>query len=113
VIFYAIYKNQEITFTIGVHLLQWGPWKESGCCNVAPGAAGWRGWANSGELAVARGRGRTGEWSRDALGPIWGFGPGGGGSGEQLAGGQGGAAAVGAVPARLRPMCGNRQWWLL
>jgi hypothetical protein len=37
VIFYPIYKNQEITFTIGVHLLQWGPWKEFGCCNVAPG----------------------------------------------------------------------------
>jgi hypothetical protein len=28
VIFYAIFKNQEITFTIGVHLLQQGPWKE-------------------------------------------------------------------------------------
>jgi hypothetical protein len=38
VIFYAIYKNQEITFTIGVHLLQGGPWKEFGCCNVVPGA---------------------------------------------------------------------------
>jgi hypothetical protein len=39
-IFYAIYKNQEITFTIGVHLLQQGPWKEIFLCNVAPG----RGW---------------------------------------------------------------------
>jgi hypothetical protein len=40
VIFYAIYNNQEITFTIGVHLLQGGPWKECWLCNVAPG----RGW---------------------------------------------------------------------
>jgi hypothetical protein len=40
VICYAIYKNQEITFTIGVHLLQQGPWKEISLCNVAPG----RGW---------------------------------------------------------------------
>jgi hypothetical protein len=39
-ILYAIYKNQEITFTIGVHLLQWGPWKELEFRNVAPG----RGW---------------------------------------------------------------------
>jgi hypothetical protein len=43
VIFYAIYKNQEITFTIGVHLLQLGPWKECWLCNVVLGAAGWRG----------------------------------------------------------------------
>jgi hypothetical protein len=40
VILYAIYKNQEIPFTIGVHLLQQGPWKECWLCNVAPG----RGW---------------------------------------------------------------------
>jgi hypothetical protein len=37
VIFYAIYKNQEITFTIGVHLLQQGPWKDFGFRNVVPG----------------------------------------------------------------------------
>jgi hypothetical protein len=37
VIFYAIYKNQEISFTIGVHLLQGGPRKETRFCNVAPG----------------------------------------------------------------------------
>jgi hypothetical protein len=43
VIFYAIYKKQEITLTIGVHLLQGGPRKETGFCNVAPGAAGRRG----------------------------------------------------------------------
>jgi hypothetical protein len=64
VIFYAIYKNQEITFTIGVHLLQWGPWKDFGCCNVATGATGRRGWAKSGELAAGIGRGRARGWSR-------------------------------------------------
>jgi hypothetical protein len=41
VIFYTIYNNQEITFTIGVHLLQQGPWKDFGFRNVVPwGAAG-------------------------------------------------------------------------
>jgi hypothetical protein len=40
VIFYAIYKNQEIANTIGVTLLQEGPWKELGVCNVAPGGGG-------------------------------------------------------------------------
>jgi hypothetical protein len=40
VIFYAIYKNQEIANTIGVTLLKEGPWKELGVCNVAPGG-GW------------------------------------------------------------------------
>jgi hypothetical protein len=43
VIFYAIYKNQEITFTIGVHLLQQGPWKDFGFRNVVPGHGGRRG----------------------------------------------------------------------
>jgi hypothetical protein len=37
VIFYAIYKNQENTFTSGVHLLQQGPWKDFGFRNVVPG----------------------------------------------------------------------------
>jgi hypothetical protein len=64
VIFYAIYKKQGNDNTIGVILLQEGPWKELLLCNVALGAAGRRGWANSGELAGARGRGRAGEGSR-------------------------------------------------
>jgi hypothetical protein len=72
-----------------VWVLQCSPWG-------AAGAAG----LNSSEVAGARGRGRTGEWSRGALGPIWGFGQGGGGSGDQLADSQGGAAAAVAVPAR-------------
>jgi hypothetical protein len=45
----------------------------------------------------------VGEWARGCYGPIWGVGQGGDGSGEQLAGGQGGAAATESVPARLRP----------
>jgi hypothetical protein len=76
VIFYAIYKNQEITFTIGVHLLHGGPWKEFGCCKVAPGRGSRRGWANSGELAAGLGRRRAGEGPTGALGVdldrIWG-----------------------------------------
>jgi hypothetical protein len=38
VIFYAIYKKQENGNTIGVTLLQEGPWKVLLLCNVAPGA---------------------------------------------------------------------------
>jgi hypothetical protein len=38
VIFYAIYKSQEISLTIGVTLLRGGPWKEIFFCNVALGA---------------------------------------------------------------------------
>jgi hypothetical protein len=73
--------------------LQGGPREESAFRNVVPRAAGRRGWAKSGELAGARGRGRTGQGSRGALGPVWALGRGGGGAGKRLAGGQGGAAA--------------------
>jgi hypothetical protein len=38
VIFYAIYKKQEMANTIGVTLLQEGPWKVYCVCNVALGA---------------------------------------------------------------------------
>jgi hypothetical protein len=58
-IFYALYKNQEISLTIGVTLLQERPWKEWLLCNVALGAAGRRGLLDSGELAAVPGRGRT------------------------------------------------------
>jgi hypothetical protein len=61
VIFYAIYKKQEINLTIGVHLLQRGPSKDFCVCNVAPRRGGRRGWAKSGELAAGLGRGRMGE----------------------------------------------------
>jgi hypothetical protein len=93
VIFYAIYKKQGNGNTIGVTLLQEGPWKDLFFCNVALGAAGRRGWLDSGESAGARGRGRTGERSRGALGPVWALGRGGGGAGKRLACGQRGAAA--------------------
>jgi hypothetical protein len=59
VIFYAIYKNQEITFTIGVHLLQQGPWKEMFLCNVAPGRPGSGGPAKFRRAAAGLGQGRA------------------------------------------------------
>jgi hypothetical protein len=65
VIFYAIYKNQQICLTIRVTFLQIRPWKDLEVCNVALGAAGRRGLANSGELAGVLGRGRGGGGSRD------------------------------------------------
>jgi hypothetical protein len=46
-ILYTIYKKQPTGFTIGVTLLQGGPRKDLLFCNVAPGAAGRRGWSNS------------------------------------------------------------------
>jgi hypothetical protein len=64
VIFYAIYKNQEISLTIGVTLLQERPWKEWLLCNVALGAAGQRGGRNSGEPR----RGSSGEGLGEGLG---------------------------------------------
>jgi hypothetical protein len=60
-ILYGFYKKQESYFTIGVTLLQEGPREELLRCNVAPEAAGRRGWAKSGELVAGLGRGRTGE----------------------------------------------------
>jgi hypothetical protein len=60
-ILYRFYKKQESHFTIGVTLLQEGPWKDFWVCNVAPRRGGRRGWAKSGELAAGLGRGRTGE----------------------------------------------------
>jgi hypothetical protein len=39
VIFYAIYKKQQNSFTIGVVLLQERPWKDWYPCNVTPGGA--------------------------------------------------------------------------
>jgi hypothetical protein len=68
VIFYAIYKNQEIPFTIGVHLLQGSPRKFSLLCNVIP-----RGAAGAAPVKFRRARRRTwpgkdGEGSRGALG---------------------------------------------
>jgi hypothetical protein len=61
VIFYAIYKNQENHFTIGVTQLQEGPRKELLLCNVAPGAAGRCGWGKFLRGSPEFGRGRAGE----------------------------------------------------
>jgi hypothetical protein len=60
-IFYAIYKKQEIHFTIGVTTLQESPRKEICFCNVVPGAAGRRGLPEFDELAGVLCRGRAGE----------------------------------------------------
>jgi hypothetical protein len=60
-ILYGFYKKQESHFTIGVTLLQEGPRKELLRCNVAPGAAGRRGWSNSRRARRRLGRGRAGE----------------------------------------------------
>jgi hypothetical protein len=92
VIFYAIYKIQQICVTIGVTFLQIRPWKELNVCNVVPMAAGRRGLANSGEAGAALDRGRGGGGSR-GLGAwfgalIWGGVAGGGvlgGSGRRPA----------------------------
>jgi hypothetical protein len=70
VIFYAIYKNQEITFTISVALLQQGPWKEIFLCNVVLGAAGRRGLAKFRRGSLRFGRGRGGGWLGAHLGSI-------------------------------------------
>jgi hypothetical protein len=60
VIFYAIYKNQQFGFTIGVTFLQKGPWKEWKVRNAVPPAVGRRGLADSGEAGAALDRGRGG-----------------------------------------------------
>jgi hypothetical protein len=59
--FYAIYKNQPLTFTIGVALLQERPWEDFYFCNVVPGARAAYCSPELGELAGARGRGL---WTR-------------------------------------------------
>jgi hypothetical protein len=65
VIFYAIYKNQQTHFTILVALLQVGPQKDPGFCNVAPGRGQRRSGGNSGRGSPGSGRGRVGEWPMD------------------------------------------------
>jgi hypothetical protein len=84
VIFYAIYKNQEITFTIGVHLLQQGPWKDFGFCNVVPGRGGRRGVAKFRRGSPGFGRGRAVEGSMGHGRLVSLVGQGGGGAGEQV-----------------------------
>jgi hypothetical protein len=62
VIFYTIYKKQQLTFPIGDALLQKGPRKERKICNVALGLAGRRGLA---EIRRSPAAGPVGEgWGR-------------------------------------------------
>jgi hypothetical protein len=75
-ILYAIYKNQEITFTIGVHLLRQGPCKEMFLCNVAPGPPGSGGPAKFWRAAAGLGQGRAWGGARGHWGAIWGLGRG-------------------------------------
>jgi hypothetical protein len=71
-----------------VTFLQIRPWRDIDVCNVAPMAAGRRGFCNSGE-AGGLGRAGTGRGgSRGVLGLVWVLGRAGGGSGERRAGGQ-------------------------
>jgi hypothetical protein len=79
VIFYTIFKIQQICLTIGVTFLQIRPWKDSLFCNVALGAAGRRGLPESGELAAVLGRGRARGGSLGSRGLVWVLGRGGGG----------------------------------
>jgi hypothetical protein len=72
VIFYAIYKNQEINLTIGVHLLRRGPCKELGVCNVVPGRGGRRGLGKFRRCATGFRSRRARERSRGPKGPVCG-----------------------------------------
>jgi hypothetical protein len=75
VIFYAIYKNQEITFTIGVHLFAAGTLERSFVLQCGPG----RGWpARGGQIPGSRrrawpgkGGGRDLGWLGTGLVWIW------------------------------------------
>jgi hypothetical protein len=86
VIFYAIYKNQPLTFTIGVALLQGGPRKELFLRNVVPGSGGQRGVAQFRRGPAGARSGRVGERSRVHWGPVCGVGQGRGGAGERPTG---------------------------
>jgi hypothetical protein len=99
-IFYAIYKKQPNHFTIGVNLLQGGPRKDSGFCNVVLGAAGRCGGVKSGEARRSFGRGRTGGGSRVTNGSVWVVGLGGEAAGGGCRRRTLMAAAVELAPAR-------------
>jgi hypothetical protein len=108
VIFYAIYKIQQICVTIGVTFLQIRPWKDLEVRNVAPRTAGRRGLANSGEAGAALDRGRGGGGLGDHLGPIcvWFRGGEAGGKGVRR---RTGVTAAGAVAPASLPAKGERR----
>jgi hypothetical protein len=60
-IFYAIYKKQPKGFTIGVNLLQLGPWEVFLLCNVVPGGRAAAVRPNSDQPPAGAGRARAGE----------------------------------------------------
>jgi hypothetical protein len=62
VIFYAIYKKQQNSFTIGVVLLQERPWEDFWNCNVVPRVRWPARLAKFRRLAAVPGRGRGGGW---------------------------------------------------
>jgi hypothetical protein len=62
VIFYAIYKKQQNSFTIRVALLQERPWEDFWNCNVVTGARWPARLAQFRRLAAVPGRGRGGGW---------------------------------------------------
>jgi hypothetical protein len=64
VIFYAIYKIQQICVTIGVTFLQIRPWKELNVCNVALGLPAGAGYRNPARPAALAGREQAGEGPR-------------------------------------------------
>jgi hypothetical protein len=73
VTFYTIYKNQEITFTIGVHLLQQGPWKDFGFGNVVSGCGAAAVPVKFRRCLAGVRPGRVGERSRGPKGPVCGL----------------------------------------
>jgi hypothetical protein len=75
VIFYAIYKIQQICVTIGVTFLQIRPWKELDVCNVAhglPAGAGCSIPVSSPALAAGGRLGRGLRGTRGGMAPVLG-----------------------------------------
>jgi hypothetical protein len=64
-------ETGKLTLLFQLHFCSRDPGKNFGFAKWPLGAAGRRGWAKSGELAGARGRGRTGGGSMDHRGSVW------------------------------------------
>jgi hypothetical protein len=112
-IFYAIYKNQQIHFTILVALLQGGPRKERFLCNVVPGSGGRRGVAKFRRDSPGFGRGRAveGSMGRERLVSLVGRGRGGGAHQQPAAASAADRAAARVVLAGAgRGVAGKERW---
>jgi hypothetical protein len=100
-IFYGIYKNQQIEFTIEVAILRWGPWEELGQATWPLAMAGGAGGQNSGDSGEGFSQEVVGEGARAHLGLTW------AGVGGWEAGGERGrwrgsvAAAAANIPVRF------------